>query len=77
MNFHFDQSFIEIIILFANIGVGIINNSTKNRVKELHNAVALGKSQNDTQIADLKAEMNKNFLSKQDYYSTLPRHETK
>lgn len=63
--------YFEIFVLLANLAVAVVNNGLKARVKEVKQDILLAKSANENSISQLKTEMYRSFLTKDDFYSTV------
>ena len=66
----------EILVLIGNLVVAGVTNNLKLRLKEIKQDIQIGTSSNDLKIQDLKTEMYKQFLTKDDFYSSF-KNDTK
>jgi hypothetical protein len=68
---HWDSSYIELIILAANISMAIMNNMMRSKMKEIHNQIKISALTQESKIQALETMIYKEFLTKGDFYSSL------
>lgn len=61
----------EILVLLANLAVAVVNNGLKAKVKEVKADISASQAASRLEISNLKTDLYKNFLTKDDFYSTV------
>lgn len=65
-----ESSYVEIGILIANGVVAVMNNSMRNKMKDIHNQIKISALEQSRDMNAFKAMIFETFLTKDDYYST-------
>lgn len=71
MNEIISGHYFEIAVLCANLFVALVNNGMKAKIKEIKADIESSKSASTLEISQLKTDLYKNFLTKDDFYSTV------